>query len=116
MKLSSHLQRPQVLAPLLDLEAEDEEEDKDSRELHFVRREESMVRGRDLRLRSRSLHRRARSLSPLRNTLPYQWQDDDDDEEEENERRTRREFNQCCDIDLDGKKLETPSTETTPSF
>ncbi|PIA61165.1 hypothetical protein AQUCO_00300587v1 [Aquilegia coerulea] len=115
MKLSSHLQRPQVLAPLLDLEAEDEEEDKDSRELQFVRREESMVRGRDLRLRNRSLHRRARSLSPLRNTLPYQWQDDDDDDEEENERRRKREFNQCCDIDLDGKKLETPSTETTPS-
>lgn len=67
MKLSSHLQRPQVLSPLVDLEVE---EDKDGDENN----EYAMVRGRDLRLRSRSLHRRARSLSPLRNTpSPCQW-------------------------------------------
>ncbi|XWS64461.1 hypothetical protein CRYUN_Cryun05aG0006000 [Craigia yunnanensis] len=57
MKLSTHLGRPQVLAPLLDLEHEDEEnEDVDNK-----------VRGRDLRLRDKSLRRRTRSMSPLRN-------------------------------------------------
>ncbi|KAE8687268.1 hypothetical protein F3Y22_tig00111022pilonHSYRG00383 [Hibiscus syriacus] len=54
MKLSTHLERPQVLDPLLDLEHEgDDEEDE--------------VRGRDLRLRNKSLRRRTRSMSPLRN-------------------------------------------------
>ncbi|XVF05970.1 hypothetical protein REPUB_Repub06bG0007500 [Reevesia pubescens] len=57
MKLSTHLERPQVLAPLLDLEHEDEEnEDVDNK-----------VRGRDLRLRDKSLRRRTRSMSPFRN-------------------------------------------------
>ncbi|XVE89576.1 hypothetical protein DITRI_Ditri20bG0007100 [Diplodiscus trichospermus] len=57
MKLSTHLERPQVLVPLLDLEHEDEEnEDADNK-----------VRGRDLRLRDKSLRRRTRSMSPLRN-------------------------------------------------
>ncbi|XVF31448.1 hypothetical protein REPUB_Repub16aG0147000 [Reevesia pubescens] len=57
MKLSTHLERPQVLAPLLDLEHEDEEnEDVDNK-----------VRGRDLRLRDKSLRKRTRSMSPLRN-------------------------------------------------
>ncbi|KAF9607239.1 hypothetical protein IFM89_033446 [Coptis chinensis] len=97
MKLSSHLQRPQVLAPLLDLEIEDEDDDENK----FVRREESMVRGRDLRLRSRSLHRRARSLSPLRDSpsFPFQWCDGEEEEEDREE----------------GKKPETVSTGTTPS-
>ncbi|KAK6941055.1 Protein of unknown function DUF1645, plant [Dillenia turbinata] len=64
MKLSSHLQTPQILAPLLDLEAEDEEEG-----------EEIVMRGRDLRLRSRSMHRKTRSMSPLRNE-PFQRRND----------------------------------------
>ncbi|OMO86301.1 hypothetical protein CCACVL1_09648 [Corchorus capsularis] len=57
MKLSTHLERPQVLAPLMDLE---NEEDKEINE--------DKVRGRDLRqLRDKSLRRRTRSMSPLRN-------------------------------------------------
>ncbi|GMI94324.1 hypothetical protein like AT3G62630 [Hibiscus trionum] len=59
MKLSTHLERPQVLAPLMDLENEDDEENGDV--------ENSKVRGRDLRLRDKSLRRRTRSMSPLRN-------------------------------------------------
>ncbi|XP_022720136.1 uncharacterized protein LOC111277958 [Durio zibethinus] len=56
MKLSTHLERPQILAPLLDLQNEDEEnEDPDNK-----------VRGRDLRLRDKSLRRRTRSMSPFR--------------------------------------------------
>ncbi|KAK8543035.1 hypothetical protein V6N13_136421 [Hibiscus sabdariffa] len=51
MKLSTHLERPQVLAPLLDLEHEHEHEEQDSR-------------GRDHK--SSSLRRRTRSMSPLR--------------------------------------------------
>ncbi|KAK6911633.1 Protein of unknown function DUF1645, plant [Dillenia turbinata] len=72
MKLSSHLQRPQVLAPLIDL-SDEQEEEKES--------ETVIVRGRDLRLRDRSLRRRTRSMSPLRNT-PILWLDKEEDEEE----------------------------------
>ncbi|KAG1365288.1 hypothetical protein COCNU_12G002880 [Cocos nucifera] len=68
MKLSSHLQRPQVLAPLLDLNEEEDEEDGSERHLP-----EMAARGRDLKLRSRSIRRRARSHSPFRNT-PLHWQ------------------------------------------
>nr|GMC46960.1 disease resistance protein At4g27190-like [Ipomoea batatas] len=55
MKFSTHLQRPQVLAPLLDLD-ESEEADMD-------RSEEHACRGRDLKFRDRSLGRRTRSAS-----------------------------------------------------
>ncbi|KAK9291345.1 hypothetical protein L1049_019291 [Liquidambar formosana] len=65
MKLSTHLQRPQMLAPLIDLEDEDEIDTEP-------------VRGRDLRLRDKSLRRRTRSLSPLRNTQ-FQWHHEVDD-------------------------------------
>ncbi|GMH11338.1 hypothetical protein Nepgr_013179 [Nepenthes gracilis] len=76
MKLSTHLPRPKVLAPLLDVaekpndgdynkSAVGEEED-DNRDDVFRRR-------RDLRLRDKSLRRRARSLSPLRDTASFDW-------------------------------------------
>ncbi|CAL9107682.1 unnamed protein product [Musa textilis] len=80
MKLSSHLQRPQALAPLPDLA---EEEDGDEKDGARYNREglEIGVRGRDLKLRSRSVHRRARSLSPLRN-LPFRWRLQGTDREE----------------------------------
>ncbi|XP_010556705.1 PREDICTED: uncharacterized protein LOC104825946 [Tarenaya hassleriana] len=52
MKLSSHLERQQILAPLADTEGDNDGE--------------SIERGRDLKLQSRSLHRTARSLSPFR--------------------------------------------------
>ncbi|XP_038975199.1 uncharacterized protein LOC120106290 [Phoenix dactylifera] len=68
MKLCSHLQRPQVLAPLLDLN--EEEDDDDESERHPP---EMAARWRDLKLRSRSIRRRARSHSPLRNA-PLHWQ------------------------------------------
>ncbi|XP_038976602.1 extracellular glycosidase CRH11-like [Phoenix dactylifera] len=68
MKLCSHLQRPQILAPLLDLNKE--EDDDDESERHPP---EMAVRGRDLKLRSRSIRRRARSHSPHRNA-PLHWQ------------------------------------------
>uniref|UniRef100_A0A0R0F351 Calmodulin-binding protein n=2 Tax=Glycine max TaxID=3847 RepID=A0A0R0F351_SOYBN len=74
MKLSTHLERPQVLAPLLDLEEEGEENEE----------VEASVRGRDLRLRDKSLRRRTRSLSPLRNT-PLEWT--------ENEEKTEKKEN-----------------------
>ncbi|KAK8488276.1 hypothetical protein V6N11_066215 [Hibiscus sabdariffa] len=60
VKLSTHLERPQVLAPLMDLEHEDDEENGD----HV---DNNKVRGRDLRLRDKSLRRRTRSMSPFRN-------------------------------------------------
>nr|CAN74687.1 hypothetical protein VITISV_020417 [Vitis vinifera] len=108
MKLSSHLQRPQILAPLMDLEGEEEdEESKDGEE--FEKRERSVVRGRDLRLRNRSMHRKARSMSPLRNAA-FEWHEEPvrGEQEEVNERALDSEELEC-------EKTDTPSTETTPS-
>ncbi|GFY98677.1 stress response NST1-like protein [Actinidia rufa] len=76
MKLSSHLQRPQILTPLLDLEVEYEDEESDSRkDSECGNREDSVTRGRDLRSCNRSLHRKARSMSPLR-SAQFQWHDE----------------------------------------
>lgn len=74
MRLSSHLQRPQKLAPLLDLEVEVDEEDEEEDfatgvgEGSCEKSGETSMRGReDLRSRSKWLRRRTRSMSPLRN-------------------------------------------------
>jgi hypothetical protein len=101
MKLSSHLQGPQILSPLLDLD-EDEEHDEEE-ETAKNARSDSLHRGRDLKLRSRSLHRKARSLSPLRNA-DFQWI-----HQEENDKAKH--------VDKEDKQSEatTVSTETTPS-
>ncbi|KAJ6795593.1 Uncharacterized protein M6B38_225500 [Iris pallida] len=88
MKLSSHLQRPQALAPLLDLENEVEEEE---------------VRG--TRLRSRSIHRRARSMSPMRNR--HQWQ------EEEEEAAVAGGGESKADLDLDPKQEDPVAPSPT---
>ncbi|CAL0300122.1 unnamed protein product [Lupinus luteus] len=78
MKLSTHLERPQVLAPLLDLE--EEEEDDEDRENEIV-----VVRGRDLRLRDKSVRRRTRSMSPLRSNTHLEWSEKEDDHADNNE-------------------------------
>uniref|UniRef100_A0A5B7AG66 Uncharacterized protein n=1 Tax=Davidia involucrata TaxID=16924 RepID=A0A5B7AG66_DAVIN len=108
MKLSSHLQRPQILAPLLDLD-EDEDEDEEignRKDSERGKREESVTtRGRDLRLRNRSLHRKARSMSPLR-TAQFQWH------EEENAVGEEREVMEL--EDSKNKQADTPSIEMTP--
>ncbi|KAM1442652.1 hypothetical protein ACFX1T_010207 [Malus domestica] len=70
MKLSTHLEKPQTLAPLLDLEAENGEDEAD-------RGGSEPVRGRDLRFRDKSLRRRTRSMSPLRNE-PFEWEQRDE--------------------------------------
>ncbi|WCJ43031.1 hypothetical protein M5689_023797 [Euphorbia peplus] len=63
MKLSTHLERPQMLAPLIDLENEDDDEEDNV----------GRIRGRDLRLRDKSVRRRSRSMSPLRsNSFEYE--------------------------------------------
>ncbi|XP_010523973.1 PREDICTED: uncharacterized protein LOC104802192 [Tarenaya hassleriana] len=115
MKLSSHLQKAQILAPLLDLETE-EEDDRDGEEAE--RDGEVVKRGRDLRLRSRSVHRKARSLSPLRNAV-YEWNEEVGEEEEGRVRE--REVKECLrkledDYEQETKLNETVlSIETTPS-
>ncbi|XP_057472983.1 uncharacterized protein LOC130761496 [Actinidia eriantha] len=76
MKLSSHLLRPQTLAPLMDLEIEYEDEESDNRkDSKCANREDSVTRGRDLRSRNRSLHKKARSMSPLK-SAQFQWLDE----------------------------------------
>ena len=103
MKLSSHLERPQVLAPLLDLEAEEDEDT----EL------ETHVRGRDLRLRDKSLSRRTRSMSPLRNT-PFDWTESEDGHEDISLRKEIK--NGCSEIEEhEREKIDGLGSETTPS-
>lgn len=108
MKLSSHLQRPQILAPLIDLDAEEDDAS------GLEKREEiiaSLNRGRDLKLRSRSLHRKARSLSPLRKS-EIQWLAEDDEEEEDCAGPKSKDSTDKHILDL---QSEAVSTETTPS-
>ncbi|KAK4859081.1 hypothetical protein QYF36_026565 [Acer negundo] len=71
MKLSSHLQRPQILTPTIDLVIEDDDDDDEK----MTKRQDSMKRGRDLKLRCRSLHKKSRSLSLLRNR-EFEWHDE----------------------------------------
>ncbi|MCD7446486.1 hypothetical protein HAX54_007800 [Datura stramonium] len=97
MKLSTHLKRPQVLAPLLDLDENEEEEEKS-------------FRGRDFKLRNRSLRRRTRSMSPLR-TTSYEWQEDYEEEELEVIVMEKKEKNDNEEIKQDD---EETSNETTP--
>ncbi|KAL4352227.1 hypothetical protein GQ457_06G030210 [Hibiscus cannabinus] len=95
MKLSSHLQRPQNLAPLLDTDVEEDDDGSNKQEAS---------RGRDLKLRSRSLHRKARSLSPLRNP-EFQWEEEEEEEEGKGVGK----------LILEGLKETDVSKETTPS-
>ncbi|KAK4339720.1 hypothetical protein RND71_041182 [Anisodus tanguticus] len=100
MKLSTHLKRPQVLAPLLDL---DENEDED----------EKGFRGRDnLKLRNRSLRRRTRSMSPLR-TTSFEWQEELDEVVVVKEKPKDNE--EIINIKQDDEENENEtSNETTP--
>lgn len=108
MKLSSHLQRPQVLATLMDLEVEEDEESKGDTEREI--REETVMRGRDLRSRNRSLHRKTRSMSPMRNS-ELQWQEED----EVNAETVDTERILELEDHVVEKQSETPSNDTTPS-
>ncbi|KAL4588383.1 hypothetical protein LXL04_001267 [Taraxacum kok-saghyz] len=79
MKLSSHLQRPQDPAPLIDVLDKDNEDGGG---------EEDKVRGgRDCKCRDRSkpVKRRARSMSPLRSNSAFQWLEDFQDGRESTE-------------------------------
>ena len=100
VKLSSHLQRPQILAPLMDLNEEEEEDAKEG---------EMSGRGREMRLRSRSVHRRARSMSPMRSSR-FQWQDEEEEEE-------KKDLEADPGLDLDPKENETvvPSDSSASS-
>ncbi|KAI4301713.1 hypothetical protein L6164_034964 [Bauhinia variegata] len=104
MKLSTHLERPQVLAPLLDLEVEEDEDAE----------VESQARGRDLRLRDKSLRRRTRSMSPLRNT-PLEWADD---EVAHGDMSIGKEIHKDGSLEIEENervKIDGLSSETTPT-
>ncbi|KAG2694675.1 hypothetical protein I3760_08G155700 [Carya illinoinensis] len=99
MKLSTHLEQPQVLAPLLDLGAEVDEYDAD----------QHGVRGRDLRLRDKSLRRRTRSMSPVRNT-GHEWTENEDIEK--NTSLTEKDV--CLEVEENEReKIEELCSETT---
>ncbi|KAL6964664.1 hypothetical protein U1Q18_041766 [Sarracenia purpurea var. burkii] len=105
MKLSTHLQRPQLLAPLLDLdETEVECED-------VMDGTEKFPRGRDVKWRDRSLRRRTRSMSPLR-TSSFQWHEVDEEDQ-----KTEKVQSSSLGIEaLEIKQNESASSETTPSI
>ncbi|KAL9683823.1 hypothetical protein QQ045_021250 [Rhodiola kirilowii] len=96
MNLSSHLQLPQNLAPLIDVE-----EDENGEDLKI-----EVVRGRDFKkMRDRSLRRKARSLSPLRTD----WRHNNDDDHQNEEKQE----NQKID---DGTKIHHPSSSSSSSM
>ncbi|KAF3454592.1 hypothetical protein FNV43_RR05040 [Rhamnella rubrinervis] len=107
MKLSTHLERPQVLAPLLDLDHEGEEEE--VVELAF-----EPVRGRDLRLRDKSLRRRARSMSPLK-TNSFEWTESEKLDDDGDERFSGKDNKVSHDLGPNKNEEEALSSETTPS-
>ncbi|KAK2977717.1 hypothetical protein RJ640_013735 [Escallonia rubra] len=110
MKLSSHLKRPQVLAPLLDL---DEQNGVDFEDV--LDEDTKLVRGRDLRLRDRSLRRRTRSLSPFK-TSSFEWHEDEDDEvRQANQPNESTRNDLCFGNDDASKQNDVASGETTPS-
>ncbi|KAE9611918.1 hypothetical protein Lal_00048938 [Lupinus albus] len=94
MKLSTHLERPQLLSPLLDLE-EGEEADDEDQENEIV-----VVRGRDLRLRDKSMRRRTRSMSPLRNNTHLEWI-----EKEDNNNNNKNNDNSNDSYENEGEKV-----------
>ncbi|KAK9077002.1 hypothetical protein SSX86_005337 [Deinandra increscens subsp. villosa] len=104
MKLSSHLQRPQMLAPLLDV---------DENEIGDGSDDESKVgRGRDLKFsdRSKSLRRRARarSLSPLRTNNAFQWLEEFEDGRESTEIKEKLEEKDKVKAEEEVTDGETP--------
>jgi hypothetical protein len=113
MKLSSHLERPQVLAPLLDLEEEEEDDD----DCVVV------VRGRDLRLRDKSVRRRTRSMSPLRNNTHLEWTENEEEHnknvvigsEIEDEKNNVNGCSEMENVKVDEMGLERIEIITTPS-
>ncbi|WJX13350.1 hypothetical protein P8452_03747 [Trifolium repens] len=115
MKLSSHLERPQVLAPLLDLEEEEEEDDDDDCVV--------VVRGRDLRLRDKSVRRRTRSMSPLRNNTHLEWTENEEEHnknvvigsEIEDEKNNVNGCSEMENVKVDEMGLERIEIITTPS-
>ncbi|XP_054823610.1 uncharacterized protein LOC129321738 [Prosopis cineraria] len=107
MKLSTHLERPQVLAPLLDLEGEEDEEEAEVVESH--------VRGRDLRLRDKSVRRRTRSMSPLRNT-PSEWAENEDGSLEDSSLGKQADKSSSLEIEENEReKMDGLASEATPS-
>ncbi|KAG2258953.1 hypothetical protein Bca52824_078247 [Brassica carinata] len=110
MKLSSHLQRPQILSPLMDLETEEEDDDEEAKQ--------DGRRGRDLKLRSRSIHRKARSLSPLRNAA-YQWKEEEDEVVvvvgESEVKECIRKLQEDYEEETKSSNENVTSAETTPS-
>ncbi|KAI3715539.1 hypothetical protein L6452_22525 [Arctium lappa] len=101
MKLSSHLQRPQDLAPLIDvLENDDDGEDE----------KDTFGRGRDLR--SKPLRRRTRSMSPLRTNTAFQWLEEFKDARESTE---INEIKEKLDAEEDRQGAEDDDDNETPS-
>lgn len=111
MKLSTHLQTPQVFLPLLDLGEEDGEGEEDE----CVG---EMVRGRELRIHSRSMHRRSRSLSPLRSST-FHWQDGVDKEQRTGSQNKEDDpveiSDNVKDSDVEFQSTTTTATESSAS-
>lgn len=101
LKLSTHLQKPQFLGPLIDFEDEEEENKAGS---SFAAPEPVGERGRDRLCRDKSRHRRTRSLSPLRSSA--QWVE---------EETSKLEDEEAGDADEKSKNIASSSTSSSSS-
>ncbi|CAL0316555.1 unnamed protein product [Lupinus luteus] len=109
MKLSTHLERPQLLSPLLDLEEEDEEQEQDNGIV--------VIRGRDLRLRDKSMRRRTRSMSPLRNNTHLEWIEKEDNKNNNNNNNNNDDNNDSYENERDKvvEEIATPCVSASSS-
>lgn len=107
MKLSSHLQRPQDLAPLIRPGENDGERDGGE--------DDAPGRGRDFKSRDR--RRKARSMSPLRSNTAFQWLEEFKDESESTEINEIKEKLEAVDNHKqrtdDENENETPSSRSS---
>lgn len=101
LKLSTHLQKPQFLGPLIDFEEEEEESKAGS---SFAVAEPVGERGRDRLCRDKSHRRRTRSLSPLRSSA--QWVE---------EEHSKLEDEEAGDADEKSKNIASSSSSSSSS-
>ncbi|GFY89033.1 stress response NST1-like protein [Actinidia rufa] len=105
MKLSTHLKRPQMLAPLIALD-----ETEGDCENVMDDEAEKFPRGRDVKWRDRSLRRRTRSMSPLR-TSSFNWHESDEEYQKADKVQSS-----AGNEEIEIKENEAASGETTPSM
>ncbi|KAK9048000.1 hypothetical protein SSX86_033038 [Deinandra increscens subsp. villosa] len=109
MKLSSHLQRPQDLAPFVDPDDLVQNDD------GYEHEDRKLGRGRALQFQSRDRRRKARSMSPLRSDAAFQWLEEFKDGRESTEINEIKEKLEAEDKQIADEEIETENETETPS-